>query len=381
MSIIDRRSEKNSTVGNRQKFMKRNKRFISDRIEKIIKNIKIKDIDTERKIKISNDIIYEPEMSYDWTLGDYDYILPGNTKYQKGNKVNRPNTKDGLGGAGNSGEGEDDFEFLLTKKEFLDIFFENMHLPNLIKKNLDITDFEYRQGGYSKDGLVTRLNLKKTFENKIARKLIAKSKGKKARYLDDTDLRYNISYKQVVPKRNAVMFCLLDTSGSMTEWKKLIAKKFFILLYLFLRKHYDSINIHFIRHTHEAAEVEEEEFFYDTTTGGTVVSTAFEVVIDIINKNYNDQETNFYIAQASDGDNWSNDNSKLKSLLPLNILPRIQYMAYIQIMTPDERVHQMKYHYLSLYDLYTSLDYVNLESELIYHEADVFKVLQKLFSK
>ena len=130
-------------------------------------------------------------------------------------------------------------------------------------------------------------------------------------YLDPVDVRYNRFERVPRPVAQAVMFCLMDVSGSMTEHMKDLAKRFFILLFLFLKRRYRHVDIVFIRHTHEAKEVDEETFFYSAETGGTVVSTALEEMRRIIADRYPDGDWNIYAAQASDGDNISDDNAKI----------------------------------------------------------------------
>ena len=124
-------------------------------------------------------------------------------------------------------------------------------------------------------------------------------------YIDPVDIRFNRFEPQPLPNANAVMFCLMDVSGSMGEREKDLAKRFFVLLHLFLKRRYERTDIVFIRHTHEAQEVDEETFFYSTQSGGTVVSTALEEMRRIIEERYPSREWNIYAAQASDGDNFA----------------------------------------------------------------------------
>src|SRR3989338_6106597 len=128
------------------------------------------------------------------------------------------------------------------------------------------------------------------------------------------------------------MFCVMDVSGSMDEAKKEIAKRFFILLYLFLTKNYETIELVFIRHHTTAKEVNEKEFFYSRETGGTVVSSALELMRDIILYRYSSADWNIYGAQASDGDNWNNDSPRCADILMRDIMPYVQYFAYVEIM-------------------------------------------------
>jgi uncharacterized sporulation protein YeaH/YhbH (DUF444 family) len=106
------------------------------------------------------------------------------------------------------------------------------------------------------------------------------------------------------------MFCLMDVSGSMGEREKDLAKRFFMLLHLFLKRRYERLDIVFIRHTHDAQEVDEHTFFYSRQSGGTIVSTALEEMKKIVHDRYATGEWNIYAAQASDGYTQTGDASR-----------------------------------------------------------------------
>ena len=151
-------------------------------------------------------------------------------------------------------------------------------------------------------------------------------------YIDPVDLRYNRFEAKPVPCAKAVMFCLMDVSGSMGEREKDLAKRFFILLHLFLSRKYERVDLVFIRHTHEAKEVDEREFFYSKELGGTVVSAALTKMLEIASARYPAADWNVYCAQASDGDNSASDTARCLGLLADNILPLCQYYSYIEIV-------------------------------------------------
>jgi uncharacterized sporulation protein YeaH/YhbH (DUF444 family) len=141
-----------------------------------------------------------------------------------------------------------------------------------------------------------------------------------------------------VPTSKAVMFCLMDVSGSMDEGRKDLSKRFFILLYLFLTRHYEKIDIVFIRHHTQAAEVDEQNFFHATETGGTVVSSALVLMEEIIRARYSPSEWNIYGAQASDGDNWHHDSGRCRELLDQKLLPLCRYYAYVQVAEEEQNL-------------------------------------------
>ena len=150
-------------------------------------------------------------------------------------------------------------------------------------------------------------------------------------YIDPLDVRYKRFDAQPKPVAQAVMFCLMDVSGSMTEHMKDLAKRFYILLYIFLKRRYKNVDLVFIRHTHTASEVDEDTFFNSPETGGTVVSTALDEMQKVIEDRYDPSSWNIYAAQASDGDNTASDNERTADLLVKHILPSCQYYAYLEV--------------------------------------------------
>lgn len=163
-----------------------------------------------------------------------------------------------------------------------------------------------------------------------------KRRRKVVGYIDPLDLRYDTYTTEKVRNSRAVVFCLMDVSGSMQEREKDLAKRFFILLNLFLERAYEHSEIVFVRHTHQAEEVDEETFFYARETGGTIVSTALQEMREIIDERYPPDEWNIYAARASDGENFGNDSNKCEALLNQHLLPVCQYYAYIEILPESD---------------------------------------------
>jgi uncharacterized sporulation protein YeaH/YhbH (DUF444 family) len=155
-------------------------------------------------------------------------------------------------------------------------------------------------------------------------------------YIDPIDVRYRQFEPAPRPIARAVMFCLMDVSGSMTEGMKDLAKRFYLLLHLFLQRRYRHVEVVFIRHTHEAKEVDEETFFRSPETGGTVVSTAFEEMLKVMAARYSPADWNIYVAQASDGDNTAADNDRTVALLTGQVLPACQYFAYLEVARDED---------------------------------------------
>jgi uncharacterized sporulation protein YeaH/YhbH (DUF444 family) len=269
----------------------------------------------------------------------------------------------------------DEFVFELNQQEFLDFMFEDLELPNLVRKQLKDSDsYKLVKGGYTRDGIPARLNVVQSLRGAKARRIALSGairreikaleqeleafgdddesgerlevtqKLDRARrrlnhipFLDDFDLRYNNMIQQPTPTTSAVMFCVMDVSGSMTQDIKDLAKRFFVLLHLFLKRHYEKTEVVFIRHHTKADEVDEEEFFYSRETGGTVVSTALDLMKTIIEERYPTDSWNIYAAQASDGENWQDDSPKCRDLLVKSVLPLVQYFAYVEISSQKEQ--------------------------------------------
>lgn len=682
MSIIDRRSQGQSKAKiNRKKFLDRYKKAVKRSVEQSDKGKGITDILDGRDITIRPDTIDEPQWSHDPKSGDKDRVLPGNKQYNKGDKINKPQGGNGESGrqGSDSGEGDDEFSFTLSKEEFLELYFSDMALPNFVKKSVKMSlQNKFKRAGFVKQGIPPRLNVKKTFENAIARKISQKAQGnEKPPFLDDIDLRYDNVIQEKKPIAHAVMFCLdseteylspegwvkikdynkgkvaqyskdgdvsfvqplnyihnpqdtkfyhiknsavdqmvtsehrviyknstgnireikakdleerhnnlkygfrgkiptsfkvdregmpltdaelrfhiafkadgtyqrnndsntraqfvfskhrkikrlvkileelnweynktdygiyvstphriskrfdsewyeadnhqleiikeevclwdgtnktfvskhkedcdfvqyvwsatghgtnlifcngvwiatrckskdralgtnkitevtleggsycftvptgmfiarrngkvfitgnclMDVSASMGEFEKKCAKKFFLLLYLFLSKCYQSVEIRFIRHTQDADEVTEQEFFYGTRTGGTIVSSGLKLVNDIIDKEYQLSTTNIYLAQCSDGDNWYTDNSEVKEVIEERLLQKVQYFAYLEVT--DELSIEVRRNFAnasSLYDLYEPIAKQNqhFNIRMVVSEADIYPVLKDLFKR
>jgi uncharacterized sporulation protein YeaH/YhbH (DUF444 family) len=382
MAILDKRTAgKNKSVGNRQKFIKRYKHRIKDSIDSIASDKGITDVLKDRKIVVDDYEISEPEFSFDISTGERDIILPGNKTLQKGDRIKRPKKSDEDAGTEGSdtGEGMDEFTFTLTKEEFLDLYFSDMALPDFIKESLKGTNkYKFKRSGYSKDGIPPRLDLVKTLKQAMARRIATKSE----RYLDDIDLRYKHFVKQPFPVKQAVMILLMDVSYSMSQYEKSIAKKFFLLLYLFLHKVYSTVEVIFISHTQDAKEVTEEEFFYGKDSGGTKVSSGLQLAKEIIKDRINLETTNVYLSQASDGDNFPEDDD-ISSNLVEDLLGMVQYFAYIQTEQPQRSEYKKKRGVKDLMHLYSKLadSHKNMQCRHVESEADVYPVLRDLFEK
>lgn len=380
--ILDRRYDsKNKSSVNRARFIKRFKGQIRKAVSDAIGQRGVRDLDNGEKIGIPGKDIEEPQFAHG-RGGVWDTVNPGNDRFAQGDEVDRPlgggAGGSGSGQAGRDGQGLDEFVFTLTRDEFLDIFFDELALPNLVKRQLARVDqYKRVRAGYTQSGVPTNINLGRTMRGAAGRRIaigaphtarlraleqelrallatlpspvpahdsddpqvvqlrreIARLRARieSVPFIDTFDLRYNNRVRIPQPTTQAVMFCLLDVSGSMDEERKNIAKRFFMLLYLFLTRNYEHTEVVFIRHHTIAMEVDEDDFFTSRETGGTVVSSALELMRTIVAARYPSSSWNIYGAQASDGDNWNDDSPRCRAILEDALLQTVQYFAYIEI--------------------------------------------------
>ena len=179
------------------------------------------------------------------------------------------------------------------------------------------------------------------------------------------------------------MFCLMDVSGSMTEAMKDLAKRFFLLLHVFLTRRYKTVDLVFIRHTSNAQEVDEDTFFHSRETGGTVVSTALEEMLRVVRARYNPENWNIYAAQASDGDNYSEDSDRCSQLLGGEIMPLSQYFAYIEVGAEATLRHGFPSPPTDLWRTYASIAplHPHFAMRKVSDAAQIFPVFHDLFAK
>ncbi|APF38113.1 YeaH/YhbH family protein [Chelatococcus daeguensis] len=427
-NFIDRRlNPKDKSLGNRRRFLRRAHEELKRVVKERIRAGKIADVDAEQGVPMPARGTDEPTFQPARTSGQRQYILPGNKEFTPGDRIPKPGG--GTGGAGSRagrGQAEDDFQFVLSREEVLDLFFEDLELPDMIKLSLKETvSYKPRRAGFATSGAPTNINVGRTMRNSYGRRIAlhrprradvealareiamletaapAAGRGQRLEelraelerlerrrrripYVDPVDIRYNRFEPQPLPNANAVMFCLMDVSSSMGEREKDLAKRFFVLLHLFLKRRYDRIDIVFIRHTDEAREVDEDTFFYSTQSGGTVVSTALEEMLRIIEERYPARDWNIYAAQASDGDNIAGDSERCASLLNGPLMRLCQYYAYVEII--DERETEIfgaTDNGTSLWRAYRTVNeaWPNFQMTRIARPADIYPVFRKLFAR
>ncbi|EGR4404505.1 YeaH/YhbH family protein [Vibrio cholerae] len=417
--FIDRRlNGKNKSTVNRQRFLRRYKEQIKESVADAVNRRSITNTESGEDVSIPTRDIKEP-MFHQGKGGVRERVHPGNDQFIRGDKIDRPKGGQGSGGSGEGeasadGEGSDDFVFQISKDEYLDILFEDLALPNLKKNQVNkITEWKTHRAGFQTSGVPSNISVVRSLQQSLARRT-AMTAGKRrlmseleeeleriqrseppqimeemrikqdieelrnkidsVPFIDTFDLRFKNYEKRPIPSSQAVMFCLMDVSGSMDQATKDIAKRFYVLLYLFLTRTYENVEVVFIRHHTQAKEVNEHDFFYSQETGGTIVSSALKLMHEIIEARYPLGEWNIYGAQASDGDNWADDSPRCKELLSNKLLPYCQYYAYIEI---TRRSHQTLWHEYE--KLQASFD--NFAMKNIRSVEDIFPVFRELFQK
>jgi uncharacterized sporulation protein YeaH/YhbH (DUF444 family) len=422
MFIIDRRlNPGGKSLVNRQRFLRRAKSMVQRAVRDAINDRSIKDLDQETEVSIVRDGVHEPTLHRAGSGGDRDHILPGNKEYVVGDTIPRP--PGGAGSGAGTGDGEDEFRFVLSREEFLELFLDDLELPDMIKKRLVAGDSEgIRRAGYARSGSPSNLSVTRTMRHSLSRRIalrrpgmaevqkleeeiarlevaggssdeLARLRAEHERllrrrnlvaFIDPIDLRYRRYEPTPKPVAQAVMFCLMDVSGSMSENMKDLAKRFFALLHLFLTRCYQHVELVFIRHTDRAEEVDEQTFFYSQETGGTLVSSALEQMLRIARDRYRPEAWNIYVAQASDGDNMSSDNPRAIALLQDGILPICQYFAYLEVKREGDPIHMAMLAPQS--ELWRAYEQVaapkgRFVMRSVHHRREIYPLLRELFQR
>ncbi|WOH65099.1 YeaH/YhbH family protein [Bradyrhizobium sp. BWA-3-5] len=413
--IVDRRLNPGSkSLENRQRFLRRAKALVQGAVKKSSQERDIKDVLEGGEVSVPIDGMDEPRFRREG--GTRDMVLPGNKKFVEGDVLPRPSGGSGKGGRqAGEGDSEDTFRFVLSRDEFVDLFLDDLELPDLAKRKLaEVESQGIRRAGYSTSGSPANISVSRTVSRALARRVALrrprpealaeleaelencsearrveilaelealKSKIKRIPFIDPIDIRYRRFETVPKPVAQAVMFCLMDVSGSMTEHMKDLAKRFYMLLYVFLKRRYRHVEIVFIRHTDRAEEVDEQTFFYGPASGGTLVSSALQAMHDIVRTRFRPADWNIYAAQASDGDNSYADGEVTGRLLTDMILPVSQFFAYLEVGQEHGLSYEMPNS--ALWTLYEGLraNGAALSMRKVNERSEIFPVFHDLFQR
>jgi len=413
--IVDRRlNPGGKSLENRQRFLRRAKSLVQAAVKKTSQDRDIKDVLEGGEVAIPLDGMHEPRFRREG--GTREMVLPGNKKFVEGDMLPRS----GEGGGGKprdpgEGDGEDAFRFVLSRDEFVDLFLDDLELPDLTKRKLaDVESEGLRRAGFTTSGSPANISVSRTVSNALMRRvalrrprpeaiaeleaelqtcdearrseLIAeieklKSKLRRIPFIDPLDIRYRRFETYPKPVAQAVMFCLMDVSGSMSEHMKDLAKRFYMLLYVFLKRRYRHVEIVFIRHTDRAEEVDEDTFFHGPASGGTMVSSALQAMHEVVRSRFRPADWNIYAAQASDGDNSSADGDVAGRILTDLILPVSQFFAYLEVGEAGGYSFEMPDS--SLWTLYERLrsQGAPLSMRKVHDRSEIFPVFHDLFQR
>jgi uncharacterized sporulation protein YeaH/YhbH (DUF444 family) len=416
IQIVDRRLNPGSkSLENRQRFLRRAKALVQGAVKKSSQERDIRDVLEGGEVSIPLDGMDEPRFRHEG--GTRDMVRPGNKKFVEGDMLARPSQHRGKGSGPGEGDSEDAFRFVLSRDEFVDLFLDDLELPDLAKRKLaEVESQGIHRAGYATSGSPANIAINRTVSRALARRMALrrprpeaiaeleaeaaaancdearrselmaeiealKAKARRIPFIDPIDISYRRFEATPKPVAQAVMFCLMDVSGSMTEHMKDLAKRFYMLLYVFLKRRYRHVEIVFIRHTDRAEEVDEETFFHGPASGGTQVSSALQAMHDIIRSRFRPADWNIYAAQASDGDNMSSDGAVTGQLLTEMILPVCQFFAYLEVGEAASYTFEMPAS--SLWTLYARLraEGAPLSMRKVSERSEIFPVFHDLFQR
>ena len=414
MHIVDRRLNPGSkSLENRQRFLRRAKALVQGAVKKSSQDRDIRDVLEGGEVSIPLDGMNEPRFRREG--GTRDMVLPGNKKFVEGDMLPRSGEDRGRASEPGEGDGEDAFRFVLNRDEFVDLFLDDLELPDLAKRKLAEAESEgLHRAGYATSGSPANISVSRTVRLAMARRIALrrprpetieqleaeladcdevrrvelmaeidalKAKLRRIPFIDPFDIRYRRFETVPKPVAQAVMFCLMDVSGSMSEHMKDLAKRFYMLLYVFLTRRYRHVEIVFIRHTDRAEEVDEDTFFHGPASGGTQVSSALQVMHEIVRSRFRPADWNIYAAQASDGDNSTSDSDAVSRLLTESILPVSQFFAYLEVGEAGGNTFEMPDS--SLWTLYERLraEGAPLSTRKVSERSEIFPVFHDLFQR
>jgi len=416
--IVDRRPDKGKSTANRQRVLKRLDSALKAQVDKLIARKKLKEHDAAVEVSVERKDVKEPSFGLDPASGSSGRIVPGNEHYRVGDKIPRdPAQRQGRGtgsGAGDAeSEAEDAFRFALSREEYLSLLFDELELPPLLKKELlEIDENRFRRGGVVRYGNPGTVCVTRTFKASIGRRVAAEAQHEEAMeaaeaalsialegamparvqaaelelqevrrrgadipFLDPVDLRHRNLVEVQAPRTAAVMFCLMDVSSSMDETRKDLAKRFFTLLYLFLSRKYQKVELVFVRHTDQAQEVDEDTFFNGTQAGSTKVVSALVKMHEIIGLRYPASHYNIFGAQASDGDSFGADSTESSAYLLSQLLPLSRYFVYAEVGDRPEQGAT------SLWSAYSDIASEHFNMATVRSREEVYPALAKLFQR
>lgn len=437
---VDRRkADKNKSAPNREKLLKRVRSYIKNSNPQSVGTGGVANVygagrAQNNPVKIASSALEEPWFAYA-RGGETLMVLPGNTTYDRGDEIPFDGESESQGGGGPGDGGEDDFVVNVAANEFLDLFFEDCELPNLDdEKTTEKAEKTMVHAGFSTQGNPAQLSIIRTYKAAIGRRralatpylrqlaeaeeemkglllklakamedkdtklaqeldiqtaeceeriVLLKRKIAAVSGFDKVDLRFHKKEAQPLKQVDAVLVMLMDVSGSMGQFHKMVARRWFALLYAFIKRRYENTDLVFIAHTDEAFELSEGDFFSTRINGGTMVSPALKKVNEIINERYDPTQTNIYVSHASDGDNWESDGEVGKEMLGgSGLMNKIQYFSYIEVYDPTYAFSSSGNTNLwEAYDKVHDAKPSKFSMAVLENPDDAYNVFKKIFKK
>ena len=321
MSIFrEHKTNADRSASDRSRHKQKIEKAIKDGITDIVAEESIIGQDGKKKVRIPVKGIKEWQFVYGDNEGKKQAGSAPGADIQKGQVV-RKGQQQGQGSGNKAGneKGDEFYEVEITLEELAEYLFNSLNLPDLERKRLrTVLEEKPRRHGIRPQGIPPRLDKRESAVQRIKRLSAARragtvevdENGDEVFPFHDNDLRYHHIKARPKEATNAVIFFMMDVSGSMSQEIKFIARSFYFLLYQFIRHKYEKVEIVFIGHTTEAFETDEDSFFKRGSSGGTHVSSAPDLAIEIAHQRYHPSAWNVYAFHCTDGDNWQEDNAK-----------------------------------------------------------------------
>ena len=386
MSIFKHhKTHSDRSASDRSRHKKKIERAIKEGIHDIVSDESIIGKDGKKKIKIPVRGIKEYRFIYGENSKNRKVGSAPGADITRGQSIQKKGKEKKPGNKAGNEEGEEIYEVEISLEELAAYLFDDLNLPELEKKQMkNIMGEKLRRKGYRSEGIRPRLSKKETLKNKIRRKKAAQRTGdynpeEEERFpFHQNDLKYH--YIKPTPRENsnAVIFFMMDVSGSMTQKKKFIARSFFFLLYQFINHRYENTEIVFLAHTTKAKEVNEDDFFKVMTSGGTYISSAPKLANEIISKRYHPDSWNIYAFHCSDGDNWPEDNPRAINE-SLKIKNLAQLYCFIEILPHEEEPKWSRFEQSLMSKEYEHMVDKKFKNIMLTSKDDIWPAFSRIF--
>jgi hypothetical protein len=373
------------SAGDRKRHREKLRKSIRENIADIIAEESIIGRDRDRIIKVPIRGVKEYRFVFGENAGG---VGTGDGRTEPGQVVGQAGQKGQKGpGPAGSEPGVDYYETEISLEELVEIMFEDLELPDLERKILKeaLAERVAKRKGYKKQGVRVHLDRRRTAKARIRRRIATGRAGpaepdeagdEEERFpFHKDDLTYRRLVEDIREESNAVVICIMDTSGSMDRLKKYLARSFFFLLYQFVCTKYENVQLVFIGHHTQAKEVTEEEFFHKGESGGTLISSGYRKALEIIENRYHPAHWNIYAFHCSDGDNFDSDNEEA--------LRSARQLCEVCNLFGYGEIKPMGSHYYesSMLERFKRLNATNFQSVLIERREDIWPSFRAFMSR